>query len=546
MRIWLDPDRMSALNVSALEVADVLRANNFLAAVGQTKGTYVLTNMSATTDVATENDFRRLIVRKDDDTLIHLEDVARIELGSENYDSISWHNGTLGVVVAIEPVPGANPLTVAKRLREEIEDIKAQLPAVLSVEIAYDASVYIEDSIARSIRDSIRGMFIVLVVIYLSLGSMRAAIVPALAVPLSLVGGVFLMLLMGFSINMLTLLALVLAIGLVVDDAIIVVENVHRHVQMGKTRFQAAIDGAREISMPIIAMTTTLIAVYAPIGFMEGLVGTLFTEFAFALAGAVLVSGVVALTLSPMLSGKVLHRKDEPGRFEAAVERFFQRLAAAYQRRLSSTLNFLPVTMIFAFVVLVSIYFMFVSTPNELAPTEDQSIMFLSGRMPQTATIEYNEIYTTELVQRLGTLPEQHKSFLFMGRGGPNTVFGGIKLEPSSQRDRVIFRSAARPTASHERHRRYAACCIFPSLACPVTRAGCPCNSYSIERRFWCTGRALQMISSVSRCKAVISVSCKRASSFRGRGQRWSSIAIVRETSAYRWRKLDGLSHFAR
>jgi len=438
MRIWLDPDRMSALNVSALEVADVLRANNFLAAVGQTKGTYVLTNMSATTDVASENDFRRLIVRKDDDTLIHLEDVARIELGSENYDSISWHNGTLGVVVAIEPVPGANPLTVAKRLHKEIEVIKAQLPAVLSVEIAYDTSVYIEDSIQEVFETLFEAMFIVLVVIYLSLGSMRAAIVPALAVPLSLVGGVFLMLLMGFSINMLTLLALVLAIGLVVDDAIIVVENVHRHVQMGKTRFQAAIDGAREISMPIIAMTTTLIAVYAPIGFMEGLVGTLFTEFAFALAGAVLVSGVVALTLSPMLSGKVLHRKDEPGRFEAAVERFFQRLAAAYQRRLSSTLNFLPVTMIFAFVVLVSIYFMFVSTPNELAPTEDQSIMFLSGRMPQTATIEYNEIYTTELVERLGTLPEQHNSFLFMGRDGPNTVFGGIKLEPSSQRDRVI------------------------------------------------------------------------------------------------------------
>ncbi len=439
MRIWLDPNRMTALNVSALDVANVLRANNFLAALGQTKGTYVLTNLAATTDIATEADFRRLIVREDDKALIHLEDVARIELGSESYDSISWFNGVPGTVLGIEPAPGSNPLTVAKLVRSEMENVRALLPAVLNADVAYDASVYIEDSINEVFATLFEALFIVLVVIYLSLGSIRAAVVPALAVPLSLVGGAFLMLLMGFSINMLTLLALVLAIGLVVDDAIIVVENVHRHVQMGKSRFQAAIDGAREIRMPIIAMTTTLIAVYAPIGFMEGLVGTLFTEFAFALAGAVLVSGIVALTLSPMLSGKVLHRKDQPGRFEAAVERFFQRLAIAYQRRLSATLNYLPVTMVFAGVVLASIYFMFVNTPSELAPIEDQSILFMSGRMPQTATIEYNKIYTAELVKALNTLPEEHRTFLFMGMAGPNTVFGGIKMEPPSQRDRFIM-----------------------------------------------------------------------------------------------------------
>jgi multidrug efflux pump len=439
MRIWLDPERLTALNVSALDVADVLRANNFLAAVGQTRGTYVLTNLSATTDIATESDFRRLVVRKDAETLIRLEDVARIELGSESYDSVSWFNGTPGTVIAVEPAPGANPLTVARRVRNEMEDVKAQLPAVLTAEVAYDASVYIEDSIEEVFKTLFEALFIVLVVIYLSLGSIRAAIVPALAVPLSMVGGAFLMLLMGFSINLLTLLALVLSIGLVVDDAIIVVENVHRHVEMGKSRFQAAIDGAREIGMPIIAMTTTLIAVYAPIAFMEGLVGTLFTEFAFALAGAVLVSGVVALTLSPMLSGKVLHRKGEPGRFETAVENFFQRLANAYRRRLSHTLDFIPVTMVFAGVVLVSIYFMFVSTPNELAPVEDQSILFMSGRMPQTATIEYNEIYTGELIKALDTLPEEHRTFLFMGEGGPNTVFGGFKMLPPSQRERFIL-----------------------------------------------------------------------------------------------------------
>ena len=439
MRVWLDPERMTALGVSALDVSDVLRANNFLAAVGQSRGSYVLTNMSATTDISTESDFRRLIVRKDADALVRLEDVARVELGSESYDTVSWFNGAPGTVIAIEPAPGANPLTVAQRVRDEMDEVKSQLPSVLTANVAYDASAYIEDSISEVFKTLFEALAIVLVVIYLSLGSMRAAIVPALAVPLSLVGGAFLMLLMGFSINLLTLLALVLAIGLVVDDAIIVVENVHRHVEMGKTRFQAAIDGAREIGMPIIAMTTTLIAVYAPIAFMEGLVGTLFTEFAFALAGAVLVSGVVALTLSPMLSGKVLHRKGEPGRFEVAVEHFFERLAARYQRTLHDTLDYLPVTMTFAAIVLVSIYFMFVTTPNELAPVEDQSILFMQGRMPQTATIEYNRLYTGELVKALGTMPEDHSSFLFMGMGGTNTVFGGFKMSPPSQRERFIL-----------------------------------------------------------------------------------------------------------
>ncbi|NNL64012.1 MAG: MMPL family transporter, partial [Woeseiaceae bacterium] len=284
MRIWLNPDLMKAVNVSAAEVANVLRANNFLAAVGEAKGSYVVTNMSATTDIATESEFRRLVVRRDGDALVRLEDIARIELGAETYDSTSWYNGTPGVFVGIEPAPGSNPLTVARQVRDEIEDIRAQLPAVLTVRVGYDASVYIEDSIKEVFITLVEALIIVLLVIYLSLGSVRAAIVPALAVPLSLVGGAFLMLLMGFSINLLTLLALVLAIGLVVDDAIIVVENVHRHVEMGKSRFQAAIDAAREIGMPIIAMTTTLVAVYAPIGFMGGLVGTLFTEFAFALA----------------------------------------------------------------------------------------------------------------------------------------------------------------------------------------------------------------------------------------------------------------------
>ena len=439
MRVWLDPKRMAALDVSAAEVAAVLNANNFLSAAGQVKGTYVLTDLSATTDVATVEDFRRLVVRRDDRTLVRLEDVARIELGSESYDSVTWFNGSPGTVIAVEPAPGANPLSVAGRVRETMKDIQRQLPAVMTARVGYDASQYIEDSIDEVFKTLAEALLIVLGVIYLSLGSMRAAIVPGLAVPLSLIGGGFLMLLMGFSVNLLTLLAMVLAIGLVVDDAIIVVENVHRHIEMGKSRFDAAIDAAREIGMPVIAMTTTLVAVYAPIGFMSGLVGTLFTEFAFALAGAVVVSGVVALTLSPVLSAKVLHRKGEPGRFEAVVERFFERLAEGYRKRLSQTLDYVPVTMTFAAVVLVSIYFMFVTTPSELAPVEDQSILFVQGRTPQTATIEYNEVYTREVIKQFKTMPEEHTSFLFMGGGGPNTMFGGFKMEPPSERDRFIL-----------------------------------------------------------------------------------------------------------
>ena len=473
MRVWLDPKRMAALDVSAAEVAAILNANNFLAAAGQIKGTYVLTDLSATTDVATVEDFRRLVVRRDDRTLVRLEDVARIELGSESYDSVTWFNGSPGTVIAVEPAPGANPLSVAGRVRETMKDIQRQLPAVMTARVGYDASQYIEDSIDEVFKTLAEALLIVLAVIYLSLGSMRAAIVPGLAVPLSLIGGGFLMLLMGFSVNLLTLLAMVLAIGLVVDDAIIVVENVHRHIEMGKSRLDAAIDAAREIGMPVVAMTTTLVAVYAPIGFMSGLVGTLFTEFAFALAGAVVVSGVVALTLSPVLSAKVLHRKGEPGRFEAVVERFFERLAEGYRKRLSRTLDYVPVTMTFAAVVLASIYFMFVTTPSELAPVEDQSILFVQGRTPQTATIEYNEVYTREVIERFKTMPEEHTSFLFMGGGGPNTMFGGFKMEPPSERDRFILevlpdlQSALNTIAGMQVG-------VFPRPSLPGNRGGLP------------------------------------------------------------------------
>jgi multidrug efflux pump len=436
MRVWLDPERMAALGVTANDVSDVLRANNYLAGVGQTKGAYTAINLTATTDLASADEFRRLVVRASDGTLVRLDDIARVELGAEDYDSTSWYKGKPAIFIGVEQAPGANPLTVAQKVRDLMPELRKQLPEGLDGHIPYDASVFIEDSINEVFTTLIEAVLIVLTVVYLSLGSMRAAVVPAVAVPLSLVGAAFLMLLMGFSINLLTLLAMVLAIGLVVDDAIIVVENVHRHIEMGESRFDAALIGARELALPIIAMTTTLVAVYAPIGFMGGLVGTLFTEFAFALAGAVLISGAVALTLSPMLSSKALKPHGQQGRFEQWVEHWFERLAAAYQRRLHGTLEALPVTILFAVVVLVSIFFMFTTSKNELAPDEDQSILFFQATAPQTATIEYNEAYTRQIVEAFESVPEYHESFFLLGRGEPTTTFGGFKMQPPSMRER--------------------------------------------------------------------------------------------------------------
>jgi multidrug efflux pump len=306
------------------------------------------------------------------------------------------------------------------------------------VYIPYDASVFIQDSIHEVFRTLAEAILIVLVIIFLTLGSLRAALIPAVAVPLSLIGGAFLMLLMGFSINLLTLLALVLAIGLVVDDAIVVVENIHRHTELGETRFQAAIKGARELAVPIIAMTTTLVAVYAPFGFMHGLVGTLFTEFAFALAGAVLISGIVALTLSPMLSSKILHVSSEPGPFERGVERFFTGLANSYQNLLHNSLNYVPVTIVFGLLILASIYFMYITSQQELAPEEDQSVLLFQATAPQTATIDYTESYMKQVAHIFDSIKEYGQSFILIGRGGdPSSAFGGFKMPPPSQRKRT-------------------------------------------------------------------------------------------------------------
>ena len=437
MRIWLNPRRMAAMNVTAADVRRVLLANNYLSGAGETKGEYVAVDLSATTDISTVDEFRDLVVREETGVIVRLSDVARIELGAEDYESTAWYNGNTALFIGISPTPGANPLTVAERVRTEMPDIRTQMPSGLSAFIPYDASEFIQESIEEVFATLAEAVLIVLAVILLTLGSVRAALIPAVAIPLSLIGGVFLMLLMGFSINLLTLLAMVLAIGLVVDDAIVIAENIHRHVEKGHTPIEAALVGARQLQLPIIAMTTTLIAVYAPIGFMGGLVGTLFTEFAFALAGAVLISGVVALTLSPMLCSRVF-KGGKSGRFELLVERFFNALGDGYKKVLHECLDFTSVIIVFGIAVLVSIYFMFVMSQRELAPVEDQSIIYIMARGPQTATVDYDEHHGRRMIEMFDDIPEYQESFALVGfNNARNVIFMGFKMPPPSRRERA-------------------------------------------------------------------------------------------------------------
>ncbi len=437
MRVWLNPERMVALGVTATDIQSALQRNNYQAGVGETKGDFLSIDLAANTAISDVEAFRELIVRSDDDVLVRMRDIAKVDLDAKNFDQTSWFNGNPAIMVGVEAAPGANPLIVSESVRSLVDEIERQLPESLRLHKVHDGSQYIEDSINEVLRTLAEAMVIVLIIILLSLGSWHAAIVPALSVPLALVGAGLIMLMFGFSLNLLTLLALLLAIGLVVDDAIIVVENVHRHIQQGKTPLQAAQDGARELALPIISMTTTLLAVYLPIAFMDGLVGILFTEFAFSLAGAVLISGVVALVFSPMLSSKVLNTNDEPERFEMAVEHFFDKIANTYRSLLTATLSYLPVMLMFSAAVVVSIYFMFTTSTNELAPTEDREVVNVQIKAPETATLEYVTAYMMQVEEIVDSIPEHIRHFFLIGGGGtPATSFGGIRFQPVAEREK--------------------------------------------------------------------------------------------------------------
>src|SRR5712675_1384812 len=376
MRIWLKPDRMAALGISPSALRDALARNNYLSALGRTKGSMVSVNLVANTDLRTPEEFRQLVVKEDHGVVVRLGEIADVVLGSENYEQDVRFNGETATFMGIWVLPTANSLEVIKKVRAAIPEIQAQLPPGMKAGIPYDSTAYIKDAINEVLSTLTETLLIVIVVIFLFLGSFRSVLIPVVAIPISLIGAVFLMLLFGFTINLLTLLAIVLSVGLVVDDAIVMVENVERHLQLGKSPFHAAIDAARELVGPIIAMTITLAAVYTPVAIQGGLTGALFREFAFTLAGAVIVSGIVALTLSPMMGSRLLREGDSEKGFARIVNRAFDRVRDAYSRRLAGILRFRPVMFVLWAIVVALIVPFYLLSQRELAPAEDQGVVF--------------------------------------------------------------------------------------------------------------------------------------------------------------------------
>src|SRR5512146_658019 len=369
MRIWLKPDRMAALDISPAQVRQALAVNNFLSALGRSKGTYIQVNLPADTNLNTVGEFRRLVVRERNGTIVRLGEIADVVLGAEDYDTEVRFSGQTAVFMGIWPLPNANSLDVIKRVRAEMESIQHDLPVGLKARLAYDATNYISNAISEVIKTLGDTLLIVILVIFLFLGSFRSVLVPVVAIPLSLIGGVFLMQAFGFTLNLLTLLAIVLSVGLVVDDAIVVVENVERHLRERQKPLEAALRGARELVGPIIAMTITLAAVYLPIGLQGGLTGSLFREFAFTLAGAVAISGIVALTLSPVMSFRLLKAGVEEHGLAGLIARGFERLKNAYGRRLDATLAARPAVYTVWLVVTILTVPMFIMSARELAPS---------------------------------------------------------------------------------------------------------------------------------------------------------------------------------
>ena len=436
MRVWLDPNKMAARGVTASDVSKALTSNNFVSAAGAVKSDFVQTSINAQTSLDSANAFAQLVVKVNGDALIRLGNIADIELGPQSVDSSSVFDGLKAVFIGVYATPTANPLDVISNVRKAFPDLQVQLPAGLDGNIAYDATEFIRASIFEVEKTLGEAALIVIAVIFLFLGNLRSTLIPIVTIPLSLVGVMIMLLALGYSINLLTLLALVLAIGLVVDDAIVVVENIYRHIEEGLSPEEAALKGAHEISGPVITMTVTLAAVYAPIGFVSGVTGALFREFAFTLAGAVVVSGVIALTLSPMMCAKLLQRPSGSGGFVGFLDRMFEGLRRVYVRRLHSSLNFRALTVLILVGVLALTGIMYASTSKELAPEEDQGILFSLVKTPQYGNLDYLEQVTQKQFQIIDAIPEKAHVFNINGSGGVHTAFVGILLKTWDQRTR--------------------------------------------------------------------------------------------------------------
>ena len=440
MRIWLKPDKLASLNLTPAEVHAALQANNYLAAVGKTKGSMIAVNLVANTDLKTAEEFRSLVIRQDKGAIVRLGDIADVVLGAESYDDDVRFSGQKATFMGVWPLPNANTLDVVRDVREAMPEIQSRLPAGMQAGIAYDATVYIQSAIKDVLKTLSETLLIVIIVIFLFMGSLRTVIIPVVAIPISLIGAVFLMMLAGFTINLLTLLAIVLAVGLVVDDAIVVVENVERHLQEGENPLEAAFKGARELVGPIIAMTITLAAVYTPIGIQGGLTGALFREFAFTLAGAVIVSGVVALTLSPMMSSKLLREGDAERGFAGWINRQFDRLRNFYMRVLGVTVGHRWAVIAFCSVigVLWAPFLMF--SKSELAPNEDQGFIFGIVKAPANATLDQVTLFADEINKAFHSAPEVSNTFQI---SSPTGGFGGLVTVPWNERERTTEQIAA-------------------------------------------------------------------------------------------------------
>jgi multidrug efflux pump len=434
LRAWLDPDRMAAHGVTAGDVYAALGSNNYLSAAGESKGNMVSVNLTASTDPHSLDSFKRLVIRQANGAIVRLEDVATVVLGAQSYDSSVSYSGLSGVFVGIKPSPTANVLDVVKQVRQVLPEIAQQLPSGINQAVAFDATTFITASIGDVMKTLVEALLIVTAVIFLFLGSPRAAAVPAIAMPLSLVGAFIVMLVLGYSINLLTLLALVLAIGLVVDDAIIVVENIDRHMKEGATPFVSAIQGARELGGPILAMTVVLVAAYAPIAFQSGLTGALFTQFAFTLVGAITVSAIVALTLSPMMCSRIFTKEMEEGRFAKLVDRWFSRLRSGYMRMLTSWLETWPVLIVLLVLLLASLPYLFMTSTSELAPQEDQGFVAYQLIGPPDATITQMNTYSDQALAIGKSVSEYRGAFQIVGAPSVTQGLGGILFKPWNER----------------------------------------------------------------------------------------------------------------
>jgi multidrug efflux pump len=474
MRIWLDPNKLAAHHITPGQVAAAIQNNNYIAAVGSTKAPYVSINVNAKTDLHTAKEFNNMVVASSDHgkSLVRIRDLGHVDLGAESYDVQFFFGGKKAVAISIQPTPSANPLDVADGIKNIFPDIQSQLPTGLSGLIVYDGSQFINSAIDEVIKTLAEAGVIVILVIFLFLGAIRTSIIPAVTMPLSLIGAIFVMMLLGYSLNLLTLLAMVLAIGLVVDDAIIVVENIYRHLEEGMPIFKASIVGAREIGTAVIAMSITLAAVYAPIGFQGGLTGSLFREFAFTLAITVLISGFLALTLSPMMCSKLLRPPDQAGRFAVWLDKVFERFKNGYARLLHGSLNYRPVTVIIALTVLGSIFFLYSWSTQELAPAEDQGFVIAFAQAEPTATLDFQKLYAEQLDKQLRAIPERQNNFMVAGMNGSNTL-GGLILKPWGERDKSASQIANELSSSTHRIAGLEAHVTLPP-SLPIAGGGTP------------------------------------------------------------------------